>query len=167
MITYIFASAISQATQIMVGYLMGACRAEDANRRVMATLKLAVAVSFLISVLLYFGSDRLFGLFTDDADVIRLGRRILAVEMILEIGRAINIVLVGALQAAGDIRFPIYVSVIGVWFVAVGAGYLLGVWGGWGLSGMWAAMAADECIRGAVLLIRWRRGKWRSRNLLA
>lgn len=167
MISYVFASAISQATQVLVGYLMGARRTEDTDRRVMTTLKLAVAVSFFLSVLLYCFSDALFGLFTDDAGVIRLGKQIFAVEIILEIGRAMNIVLVGALQAAGDVRFPIYVSVVDVWIVAVGTGYLLGISAGWGLCGIWAAMAADECIRGAVLLVRWRRGKWKTQNLLA
>jgi Na+-driven multidrug efflux pump len=38
---------------------------------------------------------------------------------------------------------------------------------GWGLCGIRAARAADEYIRGTILLIRWRRGKWKSRNLLA
>lgn len=167
MIAYVFASAISQATQVMVGYLMGARRADDTDRRVMSTLRLAVLVTFLLAVLLYLCGGPLFGLFTDDDAVIRLGKQILAIEMVLEIGRAANIVLVGALQAAGDIRFPIYVSIADVWAVAVGAGWLLGISAGWGLAGVWAAMAADECIRGAILFIRWRRGKWRTRNLLA
>ncbi|MCI1965162.1 MAG: MATE family efflux transporter [Oscillospiraceae bacterium] len=167
MVSYIFASAIAQATQVLVGYLMGARHAEEADRRVMSTLKLAMAVSTLLAAILFFFSDPLFGLFTSDAGVMRLGKKILAVEIILEIGRAMNIVLVGALQAAGDIRFPIYVSVINVWIIAVGAGYLLGVSMGWGLFGIWVAMAADECIRGVILLVRWRRGKWKSKNLLA
>ena len=167
MISYLFASAVAQATQVLVGYLMGARRTEETNRRVMATLKLAVAVSLLVSALLWLFSDGLFGLFTSDAEVIRLGKQILAVEVVLEIGRAMNIVLVGALQAAGDVRFPIYVSVVNVWIVAVGAGYLLGIRAGWGLCGIWAAMAADECIRGVILLIRWKRGKWKAKDLLA
>lgn len=167
MISYIFASAIAQATQVVVGYLMGARRTEETNRRVMATLRLALVTSFLISVLLYLFSDGLFRLFTSDPEVIQLGKKILAIEMILEIGRAMNIVLVGTLQASGDIRFPIYVSIVDVWLVAVGLGYLLGIYAGWGLCGIWTAMAADECIRGIILLIRWKQGKWKTKNLLA
>lgn len=167
MISYVFASAISQATQVMVGYLMGARQIGDTHRRVMSTLRLAVLVSFLISVLLYLFSDQMFGLFTDDQEIFRLGRQILAIEIVLEIGRAVNIVLVGALQAAGDIRFPIYLSIVNVWLVAVGAGFLLGVDFGWGLTGLWVAMAADECIRAVVLLIRWKQGKWKTKDLLA
>ena len=37
--------------------------------------------------------------------------------------------------------------------------YVLGIWAGWGLIGIWIALALDENIRGLILLCRWRSGR--------
>lgn len=88
------------------------------------------------------------------------------IEIFLELGRAANIVLFRSLQTAGDIRFPICLNVTTVWVVAAGGGYLLGVVLGWGLPGVWIAMASDEIFRGVVSFFRWKSGKWRSKHLI-
>lgn len=164
---YLFSVSLAIATQIVVGHLMGARKIEEVNRRVMTTLRTGTLVSFLFAVLLFLLAEPLFRCFTSDPAILTLGKRVLMVDMVLEIGRAVNMTLVNALQAAGDVRFPIYLSILVVWSVAVGGGYLLGVVAGWGLVGLWAAMAADECSRGVALLIRWRRGAWKTKNLIA
>lgn len=164
---YLFALSVSMAAQIVVGYLMGARKIPETHRRVMATLKMGACVSFAMAVLAWLFAEPLLRLFSSDPQVIALGRQILTVELLLEISRAINMTLVFALQAAGDVRFPIYLSVVVVWSVAVAGGYLLGVTAGLGLLGVWIAMAADETIRAVVLLIRWKGGKWQTKNLIA
>ena len=70
------------------------------------------------------------------------------------------------LQACGDIKFPITICVFDAWVTAVGGSLLLGVGLGWGLAGLWAAMAADECIRALLFLWRWRTGAWKRKPLL-
>ena len=136
MLSYIYGSTpIAQATQIIVGYLMGARKVEETDRRVNATLRAAMLVSFVISLLLFLLCEPLFGLFTSDPQVLSMCRTIMGIEILLELGRAANIVLFRALQTAGDIRFPICLNVTTVWTVAVGGGYLLGVVLGLGLPG--------------------------------
>ena len=46
------------------------------------------------------------------------------------------------------------------------AGYLLGILCGFGLTGIWIALAADEIIRGIVVAIRWKRGTWRGKSVV-
>lgn len=165
-LSYLFASAIGQATQIIVGFLMGARRTKETDARVGATVRIACLISFIISLLLYLFCKPLFGLFISDPQVLEQCRTIMLIEIVLEQGRAVNIVLVRALQAAGDIRFPILLSLVAVWTLAVGGGWLLGIALGWGLAGIWIAMTCDECVRGVVCFLRWRSGKWRSKHLI-
>lgn len=166
MLSYIYGSAIAQATQIIVGYLMGARKVEETDRRVNATLR-ARDARLLCNLAAALPALRaLFGLFTSDPQVLSMCRTIMGIEILLELGRAANIVLFRALQTAGDIRFPICLNVTTVWTVAVGGGYLLGVVLGLGLPGIWIAMTCDECFRGLVSFLRWRSGNWRSKHLL-
>lgn len=50
-----------------------------------------------------------------------------------------------------------------MWAIGVGLGYLLGIRFNLGLPGVWIAFAIDEWFRGILVLIRWKRGKWRGR----
>lgn len=166
-ITYMFASALSQACQVVVARLMGAGDTEETHRQVMKTLCSALAVSGVMSLLLWLFSTPVYRIFTSDPAVLALARTIMLIEIPLELGRAVNMVMCRALQACGDIRFPITICVVDAWLVGVGGSFLLGVVLGWGLAGLWAAMAADECIRAVLFLLRWRSRSWSKKRLLS
>ena len=75
---------------------------------------------------------------------------------------AITQIFTSALQGAGDTKFPMYATLIGIWGIRVGIGYLLGVILSFGLFGVWMAYALDITIRGILLIIRFNYGKWKS-----
>lgn len=165
-VTYMFASALSQAGQVVVARLMGSGAIEETDRQVKRTLIAAVAVSGLISALLWVCAAPIYRIFTKDPEVLALAGTIMLIEIPLELGRAVNMVMCRALQACGDIRFPITICIIDAWLVGVGGSFLLGVVLGWGLAGLWAAMAADECMRALLFLIRWKSRAWSKKRLL-
>ena len=165
-VTYMFGSALSQACQVIVARLMGAREMEATHRQVMATLRGAVLVSGGLSVLLCLAARPVYSIFTKDPQILALAGTIMLIEIPLELGRAVNMVMCRALQACGDIRFPTIICVIDAWLVGVGGSFFLGVVLDWGLAGLWGAMAADECIRAVLFLIRWQSGAWRQKSLL-
>lgn len=166
-LSYIYTSAVAQASQILVGYLMGARKIEEVNRRVVSTVKIAMAVSLAASSILYLGSDILFGFFTKNPEVLKLGKMIMLIDIPLELGRAVNMVVIRALQASGDIRFPVISGILCVWGIEVSLSYLLGVHYGLGLIGVWMAMAFDECFRAVIYIGRWHFGRWRTMKLIS
>lgn len=165
-VTYMFGSALSQAAQVVVARLMGAGAVEETDRCVKRALGWTVLVSGAVSVLLCLLARPVYGLVTQDPEVLALSQMVMAVEIPLELGRAVNMVMCRALQACGDIRFPTTICVISAWITGVAGGFLLSVVLGWGLVGLWAAMAADECIRAALFLLRWRSRVWSKKRLL-
>lgn len=167
MVSYIFASAITQATQVIIGHLLGARRVDETHRQVMSTLRASMLISFLASLTLCVFARPLFSMFTDNAEVIALGQKIMFIELFLEQGRAVNICFVRCLQTAGDIRFPVTIGILSTWIVAVGLSWVLGVGLQLGIVGIWCAMATDECLRAVLFILRWRAGGWRSKNLIA
>ncbi len=159
-IAYVYSIAIAQATQVITGYLMGKGDYDSVKTRVNSSVIISICVSVTLTALMYFNSDLVFRMFTDNPEILSLGKKILLVEIILEIGRSVNITMVKCLVATGDVNFPVAISIFSAWLVAVGGGYLLGIVFDMGLVGIWIAMACDECLRGIVFLIRFKTGKW-------
>lgn len=162
-IAYLYSIALSQATQIVLGYLFGAGKFDAVARRVWVADLIAVALTTCVSTLIWINADAVFGLFTADPMVHELGRQVLLVEIFLGIGRALNIVMVKALIAVGDVKTPVTVNVVSSWIFAVAGGYALGIGLGWGIVGMWVAMCVDEWLRAGFLLVTFARGGWRRR----
>lgn len=165
-VSYVYANAIAQATQIAVGYLLGAGKKEEVTKRVWTTVRISFCVCVGVTILSYLNSDTVFGIFTDNPQILALGKKILAIEIILECGRAMNIVLVKMLCSTGDIVLPISVGIFCQWFVAALLGYTIGTVLGLGLLGIWIAMAIDECSRGLVFIFRFRSGVWKKKQVI-
>ena len=164
---YMYTIALANAAQIVVGFLMGAKREEEVSRRVWMTTAAGVSIGVGLSTFFYFACEPVMRLVTDNQEIIKLAKDVLFVEIFLEIGRGANIVLVQCLQAAGDIRIPVFVGVFGMWIFAVTLSYYFGIVLGWGLVGVWVAMAIDEIIRALIFVWRWQSNKWRGRSLIS
>lgn len=161
MISYLYSQALAMATQILVGYFKGADENSEVDKRVKFTILISILLSGTLAILVYFHSDAIFSLFTEDPKVHALGKMILFVDIFLEIGRAVNMCMVMALNAAGDVKAPITIGIIFMWSVSVLGSWFFGIHLLWGLVGIWIAMALDECSRGLVFFWRWHQGVWR------
>lgn len=160
-VCYMLISAVSQAVAIVVGYCVGAKDFDQADRQNWKVLKTFTPVTLIIAAVLAVFSQPLLSLFSSDPQVIALGQKVMIVEVILELGRCFNIVMVRNLQAVGDVRFPVLVGIASQWIVGVGVAWLLGIHFGLGLVGVWMAFALDENLRAVIFVIRWKRGGWR------
>lgn len=166
MVSYLYTNAISQASQIVVGYLSGARDIVNVKKQVQRTLFISVSASLVVSLTLYILSPTLFALLTNNKTVVALGQTILFIDIFLEIGRAINMTMVRDLQTVGDIVFPIVLGIVSMWIISVLGGFILGIVLGMGLKGFWIAMAVDECFRGIVFIERWFSGRWQGKNII-
>ena len=170
---YLYSLSVAMATTIIVGHAVGAGNYDFAYKRVNKTMRSALIVSACIACLNFLISPVTLGFFTSGSEVseigpqiIGLGRKVLFVAIFLEFGRTSNLVIINSLKASGDVKFPTYLGIIAMWSCSVLGGYILGVVCGFGLVGIWIAMAADEVIRGIVVAIRWKRGTWRGKSVV-
>ena len=92
--------------------------------------------------------EALLGLFTDDKTIIAIGASLLGMNLILQPGKMLNMALGNSLNAVGDTRFTMYISLGSMWLVATVLSYVLGIHMGWGLIGIYSCMIADEYLRG-------------------
>ncbi|MDG5815820.1 MATE family efflux transporter [Chitinispirillales bacterium ANBcel5] len=164
---YVFITSISIgiATQIKVGYYVGAKMFEQAKQKVYGYFLTGFSLSaVLVSVLFMFRSP-VMNMLTDNPDILHLLSSVFIVALFMEPGRNFNVIIVPALKGAGDVKFPVCAGIVFMWGIGVFLAYMLGIALGWGLLGVWIALAMDEWIRGGVMILRWRSGKWHSKNV--
>lgn len=164
---YLFAMAVAQAGQVFISYLVGRGNIDKAERQTYKILKLSIPVSVGMAVLIHIFSTPLFKIFTDNPEILALAKRVTLVGIVVELGRSCNIVLVRSLQAVGDVKYTVLIGLIFQWVIGVGLAYILGVYMGLGLVGIWIAYAVDECIRALIFLRRFKKGRWKYNHYLS
>ncbi|MGL5949070.1 MAG: MATE family efflux transporter, partial [Aeromonas sp.] len=147
--------------------LAGARQFERAYKQLLHSLKLGLIVTTLIAIAAAMNGERIISLFTADGDIIRQVAQLFMVSLILEPGRTFNLVVINALRATGDARFPLLVGVASMWGIAVPLAYFFGIMQGYGLVGIWLALACDEWVRGLAMFWRWRSRRWQNKVLVA
>ncbi len=162
----VFSNSVAQATQIVTGHLVGAGKEDAASRRVWKSLRLCIPVAVAIAGINCMLCPFTLRIFTDNAEVISLVQHILAVGILMEIGRTTNLTMISSMKAAGDYLFPVVAGLFCMWCVGIGVGYFSGVIMGLGVTGIFMGTAADECLRGVIVAIRWKRGSWRNRSIV-
>lgn len=163
---YVFGLSIGQASQILIGHLMGAGKQDEAYRINMKNLKMAVAANFVLSIVVMLLRRPLIGLYTHNVHIINLAATILIFDVFVETGRAFNHIESNSLRGAGDARFCMFVAVVSMWGISVVASYVLGISFGLGLIGIWVAFGADEWFRGLTLLRRWQSKAWAKMTII-
>lgn len=158
---YLFGIKIANANSMMVGRLCGMGDLDKANRFQHQNYRIVVFFNCLISLIFLALSRPIYeyGYNANDA-VMSFVIPIMAIDVIVEIGRGMNHIGQNGLNATGDVNFTTGVSIIAA-FVVVGIAYVLGIWLEMGIIGMWIAFAIDEITRGTIYLIRWNKGGWR------
>lgn len=166
MIVYMFANGICQAMQVVEGGYIGEGKYEKTDQLFKDTIVMSETVSLVMSIVLLSWSYTIFGFLLRSSEGAKLAVIVLSIDVVLELGRACNIVSVRALQTAGDINFPVISSIISCWVIAVGGTYLFGIVLDLGIIGCWIAMCLDECLRAIAFLFRWKKGVWKKKDLI-
>ncbi len=168
LLRFVFITSISigQGTQIKVGYLVGAGRSDDAQRKVYRYFSLGFIISLTLVIIVNIAKVPAMNLLTRNPAIHQLISILLLVGLVHEPGRNFNVIIIPALKGAGDIRFPVYMGMIFMWGIGVLFAYILGISLHWGLLGIGIALASDEWIRGLVIFLRWHRGGWRNKKLV-
>ncbi len=156
----LFSIALGLGTEILIGRLVGAGEFEEAYREVLKSVRTGLLIATVGILLVAAAAPRLLGLFSHDPAIIAGGTLLLWMSIAYEPGRVFNIVIINALRATGDARFPVQIAACSQWFFSVPLSWFLGVTMHWGLPGIWLAMMIEEWFRGLIMYRRWKRRDW-------
>ncbi|WP_379138685.1 MATE family efflux transporter [Paenibacillus sp. sgz500958] len=151
--------AVAMAGQIRIAHLFGAGRMNEAYHSAYRTLGIGLAIVSSNVLLLFVFGKTLLGFFTSDQTIISIGVSLLALNLILQPCKMLNMALGNSLNAIGDTRFTMSISLCSMSLIGIGGSYVLGISAGWGLIGIYCCMISDEAVRGLLVLFRWRERK--------
>ncbi len=152
---------LSNAAATLVGQNLGAKQPERAERSVLLTMKYnAIFMAGVMLLFLLFASP-IISIFTKDPEVHRFG--VLSLQIIGSgyIFYGIGMVMIQALNGAGDTKTPTWINFIGFWLFQIPLGYLLAKTFSLGPLGAFIAIPVAES---AIALAAWyyfKKGKWK------
>lgn len=156
---YMFSVGMMVGAATMVGQHLGARRPDLAAASAHAAAWICSAGLIPMSVALWLAAPTLFDVFTDDPATAVAGVHYLRIQLLVMTLMGIEVVYEGGFSGAGDTMPTFWIS-----FVLTGAriplAWLLAYPLGWGIGGVWWAIAASTAVKGVVMWAWFRRGNW-------
>ena len=155
-----FADGLGIASSSLVGQGLGMKRPDLSTVYGKIGQRCSMLIGFTLSLLLVLFRRPLYGLFTDDAEVIALGMKLCYFVALVCMIQTSQIVISGCLRGAGDSRYVAVTSLVSIGTFRVGLSYLLCYPLGIGVYGAWIGFLVDQCTRLILNYIRFHRGGW-------
>lgn len=160
-LTFSPSMAFGVAATTLVGQSLGAGDREKAERYAGSVHRMAMIVAIFMGIVFLLFSHQMAGVYTDNLAVAGMAGTILKILALAQPAQSTQLSLAGALRGAGDTKFPLYASAMGIWCFRVLVAYVFVNIFNWGLTGAWTALVLDQYTRSVVVFLRFRSGKWK------
>lgn len=150
----------SVAAMTLVGQYIGKGMPHRSLQYAWLTNKIAVWSMAAMGAVFFLFAKPMTALFIQDPDVIYWGALCVMIAALEQPTIAITYVLGGALRGAGDTKWPMYVTVTGVWLFRMPLIYLFIVVWRYDITTAWYITAGDFFVRSIILWWRFSSGNW-------
>lgn len=157
---------LSIAAAALVGQSLGMKRPDRAERLAWTASHHAAAVGLLASIILFVFAPQVSHLLMPDQPIVAH-----QVEMFLryicltEVLFGYGMVLVGAMQGAGDTVRPLWMTLVSMWGLRVPLAWVLAHTFHLGAAGCWISMSATQAIQGIIAIWMFKRGHWKHQKV--
>ena len=152
---------LSNAAATLVGQNLGAKQIQRAEQSVLLTAKYNAIFMSLVTVLFVFFAKPIISIFSQDAGVIAYGARALQIIGTGYIFYGIGMVMIQALNGAGDTKTPTWINFIGFWLFQIPMAYFLAKGLDMNSTGAFIAIPVAETLIALVAWYYFKKGKWK------
>jgi len=152
---------MSNAAATLVGQNLGAKHIQRAEKSVFLIAKYNVIFMSMVTILFVFFARPIISIFTSDPDVLDFGIQAMRIIGAGFIFYGIGMVMIQALNGAGDTRTPTIINFFGFWMFQIPLAYLLTHLTGLGVTGAMIAIPAAESLIALIALYFFRKGSWK------
>ena len=163
MLEFVFLPAwgLGNAAATLVGQNLGAGKPDRAEQSAWRAAKYNAIFMACAGIVMILFAEGITGLFTSQADVLRWGTTCM---QILGVGfpmYAVGMVVVQALNGAGDTATPVILNLICFWIIQIPLAYWLATATPLGPNGAFIAIVVSESLLTFLAVVMFRRGTWK------
>ncbi len=159
-ITFSAGDGLSIATSALVGQSLGAKRTDLAYIHGKVSQRIGMVISFSLAVLILINRHLIISLFSNDVEIINLGSSILIILCFIIQFQIAQVITVGSLRGAGDVKFVAMLSLVSVTILRPILTFFLAYTLNFGLYGAWFSVVFDQMIRYYVGRYRFKKAEW-------
>ena len=167
MMEFVFLPAwgLGNAAATLVGQNLGAGKPDRAEKSAWSAAKINAIFMTVTGIFLLIFAKGITALFATDPDVLRWGTSCL---QILGLGfpmYAVGMVMIQALNGAGDTATPATLNLISFWLVQIPLAYWLATKTALGPDGAFIAIVVAESLLTILSIIVFKRGTWKTQSV--
>lgn len=156
---------ISNAAATLTGQNLGAKQPERAEKSVWIVGRLNMIIMTIISIVLILFPHILVSIFTSDPNVFQSAVNSLRTISFGFILYGLGMVLIQAINGAGDTITPTKINLISFWILEIPLAYYLALQFGFGEQGVYYAIVIAETVMTLIALWYFRKGKWKLKQI--
>ncbi len=158
------AMSFSQAISTFVGQNIGANKIDRIRTGLIATVKMSGIVTIVTTIFIILSGHFLMSMFTNDAEVIRLGDQYLTIVSSFYLAFTLMFIYSGVMRGAGDTLIPMFFSILSLWLIRIPMAWFLS--SKIGAVGIWWAIPAGWLIGLALSFIYYKSGRWKKKAVV-
>lgn len=155
-ISFMVPLAISNAIAVKVGFANGACNYFDLKKYAKIGIFMCVAFMTFSAVIFSSFPDFLVGLFTKDAELIKIGIPVLYVMAVFQIFDGLQVALAGIFKGIKKTKIVLISNFVGYWLISIPVGCLLAFHFGFNLIGFWYGLLSAAVILCCMMVLMLR-----------
>ena len=160
-VSFMTCIAFGTATATMVGQSLGANRPDLAERYGWESVRIGAYVMGALGIFAMTAPNTLFGVFSQDAEVIEAGRGALRLMGSIESLIAVSLILAQALYGAGNSKYVMIVEMVLHITCLVPLAYILGIVFDLGLIGVWSSAVIYIVLMSIAMVRKFASGDWK------
>ena len=158
--------SLSTAGSSMIGQCIGGGKYDRVPRIVGVSFVINIAISLVMGAATVFFPQFVFGMFTDDAEVLLLAIRYIPIALLLFAGSALRPPMSSLINGSGNFKLNLLVALLDGVVMRVGLSLLLGLTIGLGVCGFWYGNAFASFTPFVIGGIYFLSGRWRTNKYL-
>ena len=155
---------LGNAAATLVGQNLGAGKPARAERSAWVAARYNVMFMTVLGVLLLIFAPVIVGWFSTEPEILRYGTNCLRIMGLGYPAYAAGMIVIQALNGAGDTRSPSIMNFICFWIVQIPAAYWLATTVGLGPNGVFTAIVVSETLLTIVAVLVFRSGRWQTQE---
>lgn len=163
LIEFVFLPAwgLGNAAATLVGQNLGAGKPERAEKAVWLASRYNLIFMSVLGAIFVILAPVIVALFTSDEEIQRYGVNCLRILGVGYPVYAVGMIMIQAINGAGDTRTPSLLNFICFWIVQIPLAYWLATAAGMGPNGVFLSIVVSESLLSVLGVILFRRGGWR------